>query len=202
MRINGDVSVVESSDIARAGRVLNRKMLLLCTIAGLFVGYVVLGPATGGEAKDNLDLPAAINDSTNQTVSIRQPDPSLSPKQVVEIQMRALVDFRSEQKAIRQVFAFASPSNRSVTGPLSRFERMISRPPFAAMVDCNHWMSGGVVRQDDLATVLVTTTDDSNRVSLYRFYLRLQADEYADCWMTDRVVCVFQSGRIEPTDSI
>lgn len=56
--------------------------------------------------------------------------PSLSPQDVVRIQLEAL---RADRIDI--VFKFASPRNKAHTGPLSRFVGMLKSPTYAAMLN-------------------------------------------------------------------
>ena len=56
-----------------------------------------------------------------------EPDPSLSPQDVVSIQIEALQnnDTPYEDRGIEITFNFASPTNKRVTGPLERFKVMV-----------------------------------------------------------------------------
>ena len=53
------------------------------------------------------------------------PDPALSPGDVVRIQLEALRRNDEQDRGIAVAFRFASPANRTNTGPLSRFIAMI-----------------------------------------------------------------------------
>ena len=55
------------------------------------------------------------------------PCPELDPRHVVELQVYALRD--NSDEGIAATFAFASPSNRLGTGPVSRFGHMIRNGP-------------------------------------------------------------------------
>ena len=56
-----------------------------------------------------------------------QPNPKYSPREVVEIQLRALQqnDDPVPGAGIAQTWAFAHPNNRAITGPLAQFQQMI-----------------------------------------------------------------------------
>ena len=56
-----------------------------------------------------------------------EPDPSLSPQDVVSIQIEALRnnDTPYEDRGIEVTFNFASPTNKRATGPLERFKVMV-----------------------------------------------------------------------------
>ena len=70
-----------------------------------------------------------------------EPDPSLSPQDVVSIQIEALQhnDTPYVDRGIEVTFNFASPTNKRVTGPLERFK---------AMVRNSRW-TGGIYRTVD-----------------------------------------------------
>jgi hypothetical protein len=61
---------------------------------------------------------------------IRTPDPALSPAEVVEIQLTALQanDAPQTDAGIAQIWVFAHPDNKRMTGPLPRFAQMIKGP--------------------------------------------------------------------------
>jgi len=122
-----------------------------------------------------------------QPTNLLTPTATRSPKQVVEIQMEALSAYRHNRSAIHQVFVHASPSNRAVTGPLQRFEKMLLRQPYNALVVSNHFMVGRAVEREKVASVLVTTVDAEGTMSVFRFLLSRQSDVNSGCWMTDGV---------------
>ncbi len=57
-----------------------------------------------------------------------EPDPSLSPQDVVSIQIEALQhnDTPYEDRGIEVTFNFASPTNKRMTGPLEHFKVMVN----------------------------------------------------------------------------
>jgi len=119
--------------------------------------------------------------------NILAPVDTLSPKEVVEIQIEALANYRHNRAAIYQAFAHASPANRAVTGPLKKFEQMILQPQYHALVVSKHTMVGQAVLRGKVATALVTTVDEQGRMSVFRFLLSKQSDAHPGCWMTDGV---------------
>ena len=147
----------------RAGRV--RAALLALLLAG----------AAGAGPADVPDTP--------------QPDPALSPQEVVRIQLEALKANDAADNGIAVAFRFASPDNRRQTGPLPRFARMIKDGPYALMLR---------YREASFAPVRIVEGRAAQRVTLvargvapvtYVFYLSRQEGEgpYRDCWMTDAV---------------
>lgn len=188
--ISASVPSSPSRRPAKQSRVLP---LTVSTLAGLVIGFLFLGPvatepSSADVAATTLQPQPVPEDGTDFVL----PSKSLTPEQVVSTQMEALVAYREAPSAIRQVFAFASPANKAVTGPLDRFERMIQGDGYYPMVESDYWMAGRAVAREGQATVLVTTIDANDSVSLYRFYLSKQKAPHEDCWMTDRVIRLIQ----------
>ena len=73
---------------------------------------------------------------TQDTGSL-QPDPKYTPADVVRIQLQALRanDTPSKNAGIEVAFRFASPANKSTTGPLARFIDLVSSPPYRPMLN-------------------------------------------------------------------
>ena len=67
---------------------------------------------------------------------LREPDPALSPADVVAIQLNALQtnDTPETDAGIAQTWAFAHPDNKRVTGPLPRFAQMIKGPLYQILL--------------------------------------------------------------------
>ena len=68
-----------------------------------------------------------------------QPSPSYSPQVVIEIQLLGLQASSPETiidgKGIEQVWNFAHPANKAVTGPLTRFRTLFDNPSYAPLVN-------------------------------------------------------------------
>lgn len=121
--------------------------------------------------------------------SFKDPDPGLDPREVVKIQVANLADCQVKPDALQQVYAFASPDNREVTGPIDRFATMLLSPQYKPLVEQRQVIVGSQVVHGDLATVMVTAMDREHRLRTFHFYLaREAAGTYADCWMTYGVI--------------
>ena len=118
------------------------------------------------------------------------PLPSLSPEDVVRIQLTALQhnDEPTKDAGIRAAFEFASPGNRAVTGPVERFITMVKNPLYAPLLNFYNALYAEV-RQEEYEAVLQVIL--SARYGMYVFYVftleRQQYDPYAGCWMTSGV---------------
>jgi hypothetical protein len=142
-------------------------------ILAAFILLLLAGPALAGD------------------LSRTQPHPSLSPKEVVVIVMRALRhnDTGGRDRGIDVTFNFASPANKRTTGPLSRFKAMVKGPVYGPMIGHqsvvfeNYKIEGSRARID---AVLVSTSGKSLG---FRFGLsRQRVKPFAGNWMTDSVV--------------
>jgi hypothetical protein len=119
------------------------------------------------------------------------PNPSLSPQQVVEFQLDALRhnDEPTADAGIQRSFRFASPSNRLVTGPLSRFSDIVHSAPYSALLGAQSSDVRGVILQGSEAKVYVTVTSANGSQLNFLFMLSRQGQgDYRDCWMTDSVM--------------
>lgn len=151
------------------------------SVAGLAVG--VLGAHWLTEpAPFELQAPAT------STAPLIQPDAKLTVDEVVRLQLASLRAYRTDDTALLQCFALASPANRAVTGPLERFAQMVGNPDYRALVLAAQSTVGAPLYHGRKATILVTVIDAERRMWVYRFYLSKQREApYEDCWMTDAV---------------
>jgi len=120
-----------------------------------------------------------------------EPDPSLAPQDVVSIQIEALQqnDTPYKDRGIEVTFNFASPKNKSVTGPLERFKAMLRSPDYGPMIDHRSAAYEGLVVEGNSARIDVILTSKEGIYLGYRFFLSRQQDnEYEGSWMTDAVV--------------
>ncbi len=119
-----------------------------------------------------------------------EPDPSLSPQEVVSIQIEALQhnDTPYEDRGIEVTFNFASPTNKRMTGPLERFKVMVRNPIYGPMIDHRSAEYENVRVEGDFAHVDVILQSKEGQYLGYRFMLSLQHDnQFEASWMTDAV---------------
>jgi len=120
-----------------------------------------------------------------------QPDPGLSPEEVVQIQTEALGnnDHPYPDAGIEITFRFASPQNKLSTGPLPRFIGIVRGPVYGLMINHAGAEFGPAHIDGNVAQVpvLITTPDGKRAGYVFRLSHQLQAP-YEQCWMTDSVV--------------
>lgn len=118
------------------------------------------------------------------------PDPTLSPAEVVETQLKALQvnDTPETDAGIAQTWAFAHPDNKRVTGPLPRFAGMIKGPMYRILLNHQSHEIEEVSSTDDQAVFAVTVGGESGKAVIYRWRVAKVAEgEHAGAWMTTAV---------------
>jgi hypothetical protein len=119
------------------------------------------------------------------------PQPKLSPEEVVQYQVSALQhnDDPHADAGIERTFRFASPSNKSVTGPLEHFVSIVKSAAYLPMVNNIASSVIGSRIDGDRAKVAIKITPEKGPPLTYLFVLTKQHDgEFNDCWMTDSVL--------------
>ena len=120
-----------------------------------------------------------------------EPDPSLSPQDVVSIQIEALQnnDTPYENRGIEVTFNFASPANKRMTGPLERFKAMVRGQVYGPMIDHRDARYENLMVEGEVAQIDVIINSRKGEYLGYRFVLsRQHGNRYEGCWMTDAVI--------------
>ena len=121
------------------------------------------------------------------------PGPQLSPEQVVQYQITALQrnDDPQADAGIERAFRFASPSNKTTTGPLQKFAQIVKSAAYAPLLNSVASSIIGSDIEDANARVAVKVFAASGRRLTYVFVLSKQSvGEFVNCWMTDAVLPV------------
>jgi hypothetical protein len=124
-----------------------------------------------------------------------KPEPKLSPEEVVQYQVSALQhnDDPHPDAGIERVFRFASPSNKSQTGPLEHFVSVVKSVAYLPMINNLASSVVGSRIEGDHAKVVIRITPDKGPGLSYLFVLTKQHDgELDNCWMTDSVLPIPQ----------
>ena len=120
-----------------------------------------------------------------------EPHPSLSPQDVVSIQIEALQnnDIPYEDRGIEVTFNFASPANKRMTGPLERFKEMVRNPVYGPMINHRNAKYENLVVEGEFARIDVILNSKEGEYLGYRFILSRQHDnQFEGSWMTDAVI--------------
>ena len=130
--------------------------------------------------------------------TLKTPDPSIEPIEVVRTQLEALMnnDVPEEDFGIKQTWAFAHPNNRKATGPYDRFARMIRNPAYAPLIDHVSHTITEQNRATEWVQFKVMMEDKQGNVLSFAWVVK-KSDEapFKDCWMTSGVSAPTPSGQ-------
>ena len=107
----------------------------------------------------------------------------------MRLQLLAMQKNDVSDYGIEITFRFASPSNKTQTGPLKRFIRLVKNTSYRHLLNHNSVNFLDLTIKENIAIQdMIITTSTGRRIG-YRFRLSLQKSiEYLDCWMTDAVM--------------
>ena len=119
------------------------------------------------------------------------PDNTISPKEVVKIQLSGLQqnDLEYKDSGIEQTWRFAHPNNKRVTGPLSNFKMMIKSDSYGMMIDHLSHTITELGSSDKWAQFEVIILDKDKIYHKFNW----QVEKYTlegilkDCWLTTMV---------------
>ena len=169
---------------------------VLCLIVNeLFFRGPVESRQPDAKASTGEKLPVEAN-GDSQGNSLRSissgsyPDPSLSPADVVRIQLHAL-RMPNREEGVRRCFEFASPANQALTGPAKRFGTLLENPPYSILLEAEDAILGAPILLDDGRVQIVATVISRTEAQSFAWTLAKQAKHpLENCWMTDSVVSV------------
>ena len=126
--------------------------------------------------------------SFNINAEMIKPDPTISAKEVISIQLKALQINNSpfEDAGIEQTWEFAHPNNRKFTGPLNNFIRMIKNPSYSMMIDHMDHKIIPVEEKEATSYYFVELTDINGKKYGFEWTVEKVSEngEFKDCWMT------------------
>ena len=114
---------------------------------------------------------------------IVMPSPALSPEDVVEIQLLGLKLTKGDSASVemRQVWAFAHPANKAVTGPLARFARLFDLPSYRPLLGHKSHEILRLAERDDRVQLRVQVTALDGQSYIYLWIVGRAQD---NSWMT------------------
>ena len=124
---------------------------------------------------------------TARSADLVAPDPSITPEEVVAIQMKAL-QFNDNPVAdfgIAQTWNFAHPRNRAATGPLQRFATMLKGAAYGTML--NHASHRIVPQAGDGSRASFDVFMETTKGRMLHFMWAVElvdGGEFDNCWMT------------------
>ena len=129
--------------------------------------------------------------------SFIEPKPSFSPEEVVRIQLDALAanDEPTRNAGIEQVWAFAHPDNRAVTGPLERFTRMIRGAGYDTLINHRSHTVEATGQTDQIAAFEVRVVARDGNFYAFSWRLGIADIDGEKVWMTTRVTPARSTGQ-------
>jgi hypothetical protein len=126
-----------------------------------------------------------------------EPDPSLEPRRVIEIQLEALQtnDTPETDAGIERAWAFAHPDNKAQTGPLERFKAMLESPMYRFLIDHRSHAVERVGGTEDKIRFRVRVVADGGRAVAYQWTMaKVGSGEHSGAWMTLQVSPPIEQG--------
>ena len=128
---------------------------------------------------------------SNSNAELIDPNNTISAKEVVRIQLSGLQknDFKYKDSGIEQTWNFAHPSNKMVTGPLSKFKRMIKGDSYQMMIDHLSHTITELGSSDKWAQFEVIILDKNKIYHKFDWQVEKYTldGELKDCWLTTMV---------------
>ena len=129
--------------------------------------------------------------TTNSFSEVIKPNKKIRPDQVVEIQLKGLMnnDNPYTDIGIEQTWEFAHPKNKKYTGPLEKFKAMIKGESFSMLVGHKEYKIEKVYLNESVATFLVTILDSDKNYYKFKWQVEKYINEgpLKDCWLTTAV---------------
>ena len=122
---------------------------------------------------------------------VLKPSVNIDPKQVVVIQLNALMknDSPYKDRGIEQTWEFAHPNNQRMTGPLDRFKRMLKGASYSMLIDHKQNTVTEIYKSSTMATYEVVVLDKDEQYFKFKWKVEKNNKEgnLLDCWLTTAV---------------
>ena len=122
---------------------------------------------------------------------VLKPSMNIDPKQVVLIQLNALMknDSPYKDRGIEQTWEFAHPNNQRMTGPLDRFKRMLKGASYSMLIDHKENTVKEIYKSGSMATYEVVVLDKDKQYFKFKWKVEKNNKEgnLLDCWLTTAV---------------
>ena len=129
--------------------------------------------------------------SSFSNADLLSPNNTISPKEVVKIQLSGLQqnDLKYKDSGIEQTWQFAHPNNKRVTGPLSNFKMMIKSDSYGMMINHLSHTITELGSSDKWAQFEVIILDKDKIYHKFNWQVEKYTLEGSlkDCWLTTMV---------------
>ena len=120
-----------------------------------------------------------------------KPRPSLKPLDVLLIQLNSLKNNNTpySDAGIEQAWEFAHPNNKTITGPLEKFKKMIYSESYEILI--RHENSKVIILKEteniSIYKVIILSKDRKKYYYIWQVEKVLLDGNLKNCWMTTRV---------------
>ena len=117
--------------------------------------------------------------------------PSMSARDIVKLQMDALQNNDKNDSGIKKAYEYASKANKEITGPYSKFRKMVRNDVYKHLINCKRWRfvpRSVRKKKDEEYSVDVEVESKDNNFYTYTFTLTRQSPTLF--WRTDSVKLV------------
>ncbi|TWT66090.1 DUF4864 domain-containing protein [Allorhodopirellula solitaria] len=104
-------------------------------------------------------------------------DPSYAPQDVAELQLASLQKAIADPAQLKVCYSLASPENRALTGPLSRFVNLFRLPAYRPLLGHQLSMIGRVRVRGDQADMMVSVVAEDGQAYAFQFLLSRQRSD-------------------------
>jgi len=181
-----------------------KKIILLLTIIGPFVGYFfytrLFVPKKKKYPIKTLSLISLImiivglgslRFYDNYSPNLYNPNVSLKPFDVVSIQLNGLQrnNIPFKDAGIEQVWKFAHPNNKKITGPLEEFKNMIYSERYQMLIEHENNEIIILSENDNISVYKVFILSNNKKKYSYIWQVEKvkQEGDLMNCWMTTSV---------------
>ena len=127
----------------------------------------------------------------NYSPSLIKPNTSLKPFDIVSIQLNSLQrnNIPFKDAGIEQVWKFAHPNNKKITGPLENFKKMIYSKNYKMLIE--HENSEITILKEDINRsvykVYILSSDKKKYFYIWQVEKVQTEGDLKNCWMTTSV---------------
>ena len=183
---------------------MTKKIILLLAILGPFIAYFFYAKIKGISNKKYpfklLSLISVIliilslgslRLDKNYPTKLTNPNSSLKPIEVLTIQLNSLKrnNIPFKDAGIEQVWNFAHPSNKKITGPLEKFKKMIYSKNYQMLI--GHENNEVTILSEDgdrsVYNVYILSKDKKRYSYIWQIERVKIEGEFKNCWMTTSV---------------
>jgi len=180
---------------------MTKKIILLLAILGPFIAYFFYAKIKGISNKKYpfklLSLISVIliilslgslRLDKNYPTKLTNPNSSLKPIEVLTIQLNSLKrnNIPFKDAGIEQVWNFAHPSNKKITGPLEKFKKMIYSKSYKMLI--NHVNSEITIlsknKNSSVYKVKILSNDKKKYSYIWKIEKIQEKGSLTNCWMT------------------